>query len=206
MDPVSLPDNAGSQGFGGRSLRQQALWRRAVFFGLTFLTALAATLLMLDILKVNGQTLLNALALPLFFVLFTWISGAFWTAVAGFIVRLVGHDPAVLQPRLASQPLRGKTAIVVPIYNEDTVRVFAAVDAIWWSLQQQAAGRVSTSTSCPIRATATLPTRKSPPGRPWWHGAAPPAACSTAGAATMSGANPATSPSSYATGAALTTT
>ena len=139
MDPVSLPDNAGSQGFGGRALRQQALWRRAVFFGLTFLTALAATLLMLDILKVNGQTLLNALALPLFFVLFTWISGAFWTAVAGFIVRLVGHDPAVLQPRLASQPLRGKTAIVVPIHNEDTVRVFAAVDAIWWSLQQQAA-------------------------------------------------------------------
>jgi membrane glycosyltransferase len=140
MDPVSVPDSMITAGRSERSLRHQALWRRAAFFGLTFLTSLAASLLMLDILKVNGQTLLNALALPLFFVLFTWISGAFWTAVAGFVVRLVGRDPVVLQPpQLASQPLPSKTAIVVPIYNEDTVRVFAAVDAIWWSLQQQPA-------------------------------------------------------------------
>ena len=140
MDSLTAPDSMRAQGLSERSLRHQALWRRAVFFGLTFLTALAASLLMLDILKVNGQTLLNALALPLFFVLFTWISGAFWTAVAGFIVRLIGRDPAVLQPEpLASGPLPSKTAIVVPIYNEDTVRVFAAADAVWWSLQQQAA-------------------------------------------------------------------
>jgi membrane glycosyltransferase len=122
-----------------RSLRHQALWRRSLFFGLTFLTALVAGLLMLDILKVNGQTALNCIALPLFVVLFTWIAGAFWCAVIGFVVRLIGRDPAVLQPpRAAPQPLRGRTAIVTPIYNEDTVRVFAAADAIWWSLQQQA--------------------------------------------------------------------
>jgi membrane glycosyltransferase len=122
-----------------RSLRHQALWRRSLFFGLTFLTALVAGLLMLDILKINGQTALNCIALPLFVVLFTWIAGAFWCAVIGFVVRLIGRDPAVLQPpRAAPQPLRGRTAIVTPIYNEDTVRVFAAADAIWWSLQQQA--------------------------------------------------------------------
>ena len=87
MDPVSMPDTLGVHRLSERALRHQALWRRAVFFGLTFLTSTVAALLMADILKVNGQTLLNALALPLFFVLFTWISGAFWTAVAGFIVR-----------------------------------------------------------------------------------------------------------------------
>jgi membrane glycosyltransferase len=120
-------------------LRRQARWRRALFFGLTFLTALVAGLLMLDILKVNGQTALNCLALPLFVVLFTWISGAFWAAIIGFVVRLVGRDPAVLRPQRAPpQPLRGRTAIVTPVYNEDTVRVFAAADAIWCSLQQQA--------------------------------------------------------------------
>jgi membrane glycosyltransferase len=123
-----------------RLLRHQALWRRSLFFGLTFLTALIAGLLMLDILKVNGQTALNCVALPLFVVLFGWISGAFWAAVIGFVVRLIGRDPAVLRPQRAPpQPLRGRTAIVTPIYNEDTVRVFAAADAIWWSLQQQAA-------------------------------------------------------------------
>jgi membrane glycosyltransferase len=120
------------------SLRRQARWRRLLFFGPTFLTALAAGVLMFDILKVNGQTALNCLALPLFVVLFGWISGAFWAAVIGFVVRLRSGDPAVLQQRPApAQPLRGRSAIVTPIYNEDTARVFAGADAIWQSLQQQ---------------------------------------------------------------------
>ncbi|HEY4975390.1 MAG TPA: hypothetical protein VII41_17390, partial [Steroidobacteraceae bacterium] len=100
-DPVNM------QRTSERSQRRQTHWRRSLFFGLTFLTALVAGLLMLDILKVNGQTALNCLALPLFVVLFTWIAGAFWAAIIGFVVRLVGHDPAVLQPsRAAPQPLR----------------------------------------------------------------------------------------------------
>jgi membrane glycosyltransferase len=177
MDPVSVPEGLSVHEESDRALHRQALWRRAVFFGLTFMTALAATLLMLDILKVNGQTLLNALALPLFFILFTWISGAFWTAVAGFIVRLAGHDPAVLEPPpLATQPLASKTAIVVPIYNEDTVRVFAAVDAIWWSLQQQPAEksfdfyilsdtRVSEIAQAEVAAWSALVARRGAAGR-----------------------------------------
>jgi membrane glycosyltransferase len=139
MDAMNTIDTMPMDGPGERSLRSQALWRRSLFFGLTFLTALVAGLLMFDILKVNGQTVLNLLALPLFIVLFAWISGAFWTAVAGFIVRLIGRDPAVLQSqRTAPQPLRGRTAIVTPIHNEDTAHVFAGADAIWSSLQQQA--------------------------------------------------------------------
>ena len=139
MDAMNTIDPGSMNRLNQRSLRHQALWRRSLFFGLTFLTALVAGLLMLDILKVNGQTALNCIALPLFVVLFTWIAGAFWAAVIGFVVRLIGRDPAVLRPQRAPpQPLRGRTAIVTPIYNEDTVRVFAAADAIWWSLQQQA--------------------------------------------------------------------
>jgi membrane glycosyltransferase len=139
MDAMNTADPQNMNRPGERSLRRQAHWRRSLFFGLTFLTALVAGLLMLDILKVNGQTALNCLALPLFVILFTWIAGAFWCAVIGFVVRLIGHDPAVLQPlRAPPRPLRGRTAIVTPIYNEDTLRVFAATDAIWSSLQQQA--------------------------------------------------------------------
>src|ERR1700680_4465195 len=138
MDTVSMMDTMSTNGLSDRALHHHALWRRALFFGLTFLTAFVAGFLMLDILKANGQTMLNILALPLFFVLFTWISGAFWTAVAGFVLRLIGHDPAVLKPQQVSpQTLRGRTAIVTPIFNEDTTRVFAAVDAIWLSLQRQ---------------------------------------------------------------------
>ena len=138
MDAMRATDPVGMNGPSDRSLRHQALWRRTLFFGLTFLTALVAGFLMLDILKANGQTVLDSLALPLFIVLFTWISGAFWTAVLGFVVRLIGHDPAVLQSQRAlPQPLQGRTAIVTPIYNEDTARVFAGADAVWSALQQQ---------------------------------------------------------------------
>ncbi|MFI4868177.1 MAG: glucans biosynthesis glucosyltransferase MdoH [Steroidobacterales bacterium] len=137
---MTSTDPASPEALGERSMRRQELWRRSVFFGLTFLTALVAGFLMLDILKVNGQTVLNIVALPLFIVLFTWISGAFWTAVAGFIVRLVGRDRTVLHSRdVASQPLHGRTAIVTPVYNEDTAHVFANADAVWSSLQQQPA-------------------------------------------------------------------
>jgi membrane glycosyltransferase len=121
-----------------RWLQFQALWRRSLFFGLTFAAALAGGFLMLDIMKANGVSTLELLSLVLFFVLFTWISGAFWTAIAGFFVRLAGRDPAVLScDQVASHVLRSRTAIVIPIYNEDATRVLAGVEAVWGSLQQQ---------------------------------------------------------------------
>ncbi|HEY4973024.1 MAG TPA: glucans biosynthesis glucosyltransferase MdoH, partial [Steroidobacteraceae bacterium] len=59
------------------------------------------------------------------------------------------------------QPLRGRTAIVTPIYNEDTLRVFAATDAIWSSLQQQPCERsfdlfILSDTRDPAIASAEL--------------------------------------------------
>ncbi len=119
-------------------LRSQALWRRSLFFGLTLLTALAGGLLMLDVLRANGLSGLNIAGLVMFTALFTWITGAFWTAVAGFIIRLIGRDPAILAAAHTShRSVRGRTAIVTPIFNEDTARVFAGVEAIWRSLMQQ---------------------------------------------------------------------
>ncbi|MGH8140985.1 MAG: glucans biosynthesis glucosyltransferase MdoH [Steroidobacteraceae bacterium] len=123
---------------GRRGLQLQPLWRRTLFFGLTLLTALTGGQLMLRVLQADGLSWLEVSGLIMFMVLFTWISGAFWTAVAGFVIRLTGRDPAVLTTAHAAEgPLRGRTAIVTPIYNEDTARVFAGVEAIWSSLMQQ---------------------------------------------------------------------
>lgn len=119
-------------------LRLQALWRRSLFFGLTLLTSLAGGLLMLDVLRASGLSGLNIAGLVMFTALFTWIAGAFWTAMAGFVIRLIGRDPAILAAEhTAHSSVRGRTAIVTPIYNEDTARVFAGVEAIWRSLMQQ---------------------------------------------------------------------
>jgi membrane glycosyltransferase len=120
-------------------LRRQALWRRSAFFSLTFLTAATGGFLMFDILRANGLGPLELAGLVLFVLLFVWISGAFWTAVAGFAVRLAGHDPAALQPDPEpSRPLRGRTAVVLPIFNESTERVFAGLDTVYASLAEQA--------------------------------------------------------------------
>ncbi len=119
-------------------LRRQAIWRRSLFFGLTLLSALAGGVLMLDIVRAAGLSTLQVSGLVMFTALFTWISGAFWTAVAGFVVRLRGRDAAALAAtRSEHRRLTSRTAIVTPIYNENTERVFAGVEAIWRSLMQQ---------------------------------------------------------------------
>jgi membrane glycosyltransferase len=116
-------------------IRRAARWRRAVFFLLTLLTAAAATAMMCDILAANGLTTLERIGLVLFYILFVWITGAFWTALAGLLVRLRGGDPLGLKPEaLAGRPLAGRIAIIMPIYNEDTTRVVAGLDVIWSSL------------------------------------------------------------------------
>ena len=121
-----------------RDLRWTALWRRVLFLGLTLLTSLSASALMADILRTNGFTPWEKASLIVFFVLVTWITGAFWTAVAGFFVQLMGRDPAVIHSSDgAGKALKGRTAVVMPIYNEDTGRVFAGLDVIWSSLAAQ---------------------------------------------------------------------
>ncbi|HWW78258.1 MAG TPA: glucans biosynthesis glucosyltransferase MdoH [Steroidobacteraceae bacterium] len=120
-------------------LRWASIWRRLLFFGLTFLTSLSASALMADILRTNGFTPWEKSSLIVFFVLFTWITGAFWTAVAGFVVQLIGRDSAVIHSSEGEgRPLKGRTAVIMPIYNEDTTRVFAGLDVVWSSLKARA--------------------------------------------------------------------
>ena len=120
------------------NLKRVALRRRLLFFGLTFSSAILASMLMLDILNANGLTFPERLALVLFFTLFTWIAGAFWTAIAGFIIRLTGRPRAFMHPDdVADQPVKSRTALIMCVYNEDPKHFAAGVDAIWTSLQKQ---------------------------------------------------------------------
>jgi membrane glycosyltransferase len=119
-------------------LRWRTHLRRVMFFGLTFLTAGGATALMFDALQANGLSATEIVGLTLFFCLFTWIAGALWTALAGFIVRLRGEDVAALDVQAVhGLSLRQRTAIVMPVYNEDTQRVGAGLESVWSSLAQQ---------------------------------------------------------------------
>ena len=115
------------------------IWlRRAAFFGLTFLTAGAASALLLDVLQANGLTGLELVGLLLFFGLMTWISGSLWTSIAGFVIQLAGRDPAGVDPAtVAGRPLGTRTAIAMPVYNEDPERVYAGLEVVWSSLARE---------------------------------------------------------------------
>jgi membrane glycosyltransferase len=121
-----------------RALQRIAQRRRLVFFGLTLTSSLLASLLLWDILRANSLTVLEAMSLVLFFGLFTWIAGAFWTAIAGFIIRLRGGDDRVMQSHDADGlAIHSRIALVMPVYNEDPRRTTAGLDAIWTSLYAQ---------------------------------------------------------------------
>ena len=75
--------------------------------------------------------------LILFGILFCWVSAGFWTALMGFLELLTGHDKYRISGKSAGDepiPKDARTAIVMPICNEDVPRVFAGLRATYESL------------------------------------------------------------------------
>ncbi|MEQ9638985.1 MAG: glucans biosynthesis glucosyltransferase MdoH [Alphaproteobacteria bacterium] len=110
--------------------------RGSLFLVVCAMTGLAAWQ-MYDVLSVAGLTVLEGMELGLFVLLFGWIALAGASAVFGFgqIVagggERLGIDTAAAIPALA-----GRTAILMPTYNEDPVRVMANLRAIDASLRR----------------------------------------------------------------------
>jgi len=112
--------------------------RRVVFFLLVLLTTLVAMGLMVSVFQTDGLSPMELILLLLYAILFSWICISFWTAFMGFFICLTGHDHWAISrhpgtpPDPAAPPPR--TAILMPIYNEDSERVFAGLRAIHQSL------------------------------------------------------------------------
>jgi membrane glycosyltransferase len=112
--------------------------RRTVFLVLVILTAFAALAMITSAFMQNGITPQEVVLLLLYTLLILWISTSFWTATLGFWCLLWGGDKrsiSRLPARTGGEPEpAGRTALVMPIYNEDPARVFAGLRAIWQSL------------------------------------------------------------------------
>lgn len=101
--------------------------RRIAIFGATVAGTAIAAGVMARLLSTAGFTVLDAVALGLFLVLFGWTAFGFASATAGFLVRWRAARPQ----RPAPQPvILTRTALLMPTYNEDPGRVLAAVQAI----------------------------------------------------------------------------
>lgn len=111
-----------------------ALRRVFVLGGASALTMLAAHEMYL-VLDVGGVTLLEYLVLCLFVVLFAWISFAFTNALLGLpsLLRRT-QEHLGIAPDGPLPALTARTAILLPVYNEEPARVLAGLEATCESL------------------------------------------------------------------------
>ncbi|HTH98613.1 MAG TPA: glucans biosynthesis glucosyltransferase MdoH, partial [Stellaceae bacterium] len=117
--------------------RSVMIARRLMLFVLAAVSTAGGAWLMSIILSANGWTVLHVIIEVLFTLTFGWLMVSFWTGMMGFYVRLRGGDPMSIQQKVdPTRPLRRKTALVMPIYNEDTERVLAGIEATLSGLGQ----------------------------------------------------------------------
>jgi membrane glycosyltransferase len=111
--------------------------RRTVLGLLVLAQTVFATDFMTAVLPYHGTRVLEIAILVLFAILFCWVSAGFWTAVMGFLVQLAGGDRYAISRTVAGAAPIGegvRTAIVMPICNENVPRVFAGLRATYDSL------------------------------------------------------------------------
>jgi len=97
------------------------------------------------VLNIGGMTFLDATTLVLFILLFAWLAFAFVQAATGFCLMVTG-GARILEAELAlpdaavlAMMEAGRTALLMPIYNEDVAAVFARLQAVDQSLAQAGA-------------------------------------------------------------------
>ena len=138
--PLTMPvQSLGTRPAGVRGARPSSprgMWmRRApVIGGAVVMTAFAANEMALA-LDISRPTTLQAIILALFVALFAWIALSFTSALCGFAVLLRGGEKRLGIDASAPLPeLSTRTALLMPVYNEQPERVMAALQAIHESL------------------------------------------------------------------------
>ncbi|GAB3542185.1 glucans biosynthesis glucosyltransferase MdoH [Noviherbaspirillum agri] len=140
--PANMPlhEDAAGTSAGLRSKRHyHGNVRRAVLLMLMLGQTSVATYYMSKVLPYQGATILEMALIALFALLFCWVSAGFWTAMAGFLVLMRGRDPFAIARNVRDDtpiPSEARTAIVMPICNEDVARVIAGLRATYESVQR----------------------------------------------------------------------
>jgi membrane glycosyltransferase len=136
MPPQSLTDWPGDAAPAGRETGVRRI--RLFVFGLTLLLTATGTYGMYQVISPVNVTWLQLLFAAVFAMTFTWISFACASAVAGFwlLLRQRRRDLP-----LASHSRMGRTALLMPVYNESPDAVFAALARMVQSLSWLGATR-----------------------------------------------------------------
>ncbi|KQM98527.1 glucosyl transferase [Sphingobium sp. Leaf26] len=118
------------------------IWaRRLLVVLLALLPAAMAGHEMRQSIGLDGIDLVEGIYLALFIPLFAWIAFGFATAMIGFLLLTVGKGRSVTpRPLNAATPLKGKTAILLPVCNEDFLGVLGRLSIMERSLAQVMGG------------------------------------------------------------------
>jgi membrane glycosyltransferase len=128
----------------GDTGRETDYWR-AGMVGLTLAMVFFPARAFYGVLSIGGLTFLDVATLVLFILLFAWLAFAFVQAATGFCLMVTG-GARILEAELAAPDAAvlaamemGRTALLMPIYNEDVEAVFARLQAVDQSLAQAGA-------------------------------------------------------------------
>ncbi|MGH8659617.1 MAG: glucans biosynthesis glucosyltransferase MdoH [Gammaproteobacteria bacterium] len=140
--PLSMPEQSLAEWQGSKkeedktAVGPRAWSRRSVVFGLGFGTTVAATFELYRVFEPAGITTIEIVLLVLFALNLLWIGITFWSALAGFMVLWNREQTTgLVYVEEKKSQLREKTAVLLPIHNEPPRRVFAALEAMYASLQ-----------------------------------------------------------------------
>jgi membrane glycosyltransferase len=114
-------------------------WRRLLLLVLVAATAAMGALLVIEVISARGPEFLRYIFLPAFVLLMAWAALSFWCGVFGFVLGVLRLHPVTLRRRgPATGPipeLTRRTAILMPVYNEEPEDVFARLRAVYLSLE-----------------------------------------------------------------------
>ena len=117
---------------------RDVLFSRLFVFGASALITAFGTWKMYQVISPVNVTTLQVLFATFFALTFAWIAFSCASAILGFVVLLRGK--AAL-PKLAETADMGRTALLMPVYNEDPERVFGALSRMGQALRREGVAR-----------------------------------------------------------------
>ncbi|SMP45954.1 glucans biosynthesis glucosyltransferase MdoH [Noviherbaspirillum suwonense] len=135
--PADSPQAGGNAPDASAERQPTGGLRRGVLLLLMLSQTALATWFMSRVLPYQGTRPMEIVTMLFFAVLFCWVSAGFWTAMTGFLVLLRGSDRYLISRNAADRtPIAEttRTAIVMPICNEDVTAVFAGLRATYESV------------------------------------------------------------------------
>jgi len=112
-------------------------WRRWLILGSALLLSIWGVNEMWGIFTIGEMNVVEYIIVVLFGLTFSWITVAFCGSIAGFFLVLAQRRST---PSRLDTKLTGKTAVLMPTYNEEPERIFASIEVMALAVDETGEG------------------------------------------------------------------